>query len=49
MLAVAVLAFLTRKVHLECFKDTKEVNAFVFSTLYCLCLWLSYLYMFSHI
>ena len=32
VLAVAVLATLTRKVHLDCFKDTKQVNAFVFST-----------------
>ena len=49
VLAVAVLAILTRKVHLECFKDTKEVNAFVFSTFYCLCLWLSYLYVFTYL
>ena len=49
VLAVVVLAFLTRKVHLECFKDTKEVSAFVFSTLYCLCLWLSYLYVFTYL
>ena len=49
VLAVAVLAILTRKVHLECFKDTKEVNAFVFSTVLCLCLWLPYLYVFTYL
>ena len=48
VLAVAVLAILTRKVHLESFKDTKEVNAFVFSTVLCLCLWLPYLYVFTY-
>ena len=40
--AVAVLATLTRTVHLDCFKDTKQVNAFVFSTTICLCVWLPY-------
>ena len=49
VLAVAVLAILTRKVHLESFKDTKEVNAFVFSTVLCLCLWLPYLYVFAYL
>ena len=48
VLAVAVLAILIRKVHLESFKDTKEVNAFVFSTVLCLCLWLPYLYVFTY-
>ena len=48
VLAVAVLAILTRKVHLENFKDTKEVNAFVFATVLCLCLWLPYLYAFTY-
>ena len=48
VLAVAVLAVLTRKVHLDSFKDTKEVNAFVFSTVLCLCLWLPYLYVFTY-
>ena len=49
ILAVAVLAVLTRKVHLECFKDTKEVNALIFITVYCVCLWLSYLYVFTYL
>ena len=48
VLAVAVLAILTRKVHLDSFNDTKEVNAFVFSTVLCLCLWLPYLYVFTY-
>ena len=41
-MAVAILATLTRKIHLDCFKDTKEVNAFVFSTVVCLCVWFPY-------
>ena len=49
ILAVTVLAILTRKVHLESFKDTKEVNAFVFSTVLCLCTWLPYLYVFTFV
>ena len=49
VLAVAVFAFLTRKVHIESFKDTKEVNAFVFSTVLCLCLWFPYLYIFVYL
>ena len=44
VLAVVVLALLTRKVHLECFKDTKHVNIFVYSTVLCLCAWIPYLY-----
>ena len=39
---VVVLATLTKRVHLDCFRDTKQVNAFVFSTAACLCIWLSY-------
>ena len=49
VLAVAVIAILTRKVHIDSFKDTKEVNAFVFSTVLCLCLWLPYLYVFVYL
>ena len=49
ILAVTVLSILTRKVHLECFKDTKEVNAFVFSTVLSLCTWLPYLYVFTFV
>ena len=49
VLAVAVFAILTRKVHLDIFKDTKEVNAFVFSTVLCLCLCLPYLYIFTYL
>ena len=48
VLAVAVLATLTRKVHLDCFKDTKQVNAFVFSTVICICIWLPYLLVFAN-
>ena len=44
VLAVVVLAIITRKVHLECFKDTKHVNMFVYSTVLCLCTWIPYLY-----
>ena len=47
ILAVAVLATLTRKIHLDCFKDTKQVNAFVFSTAMCLCIWLPYVIVFG--
>ena len=42
ILAVAVIATLTRKVHLECFRDSKNVNIFVFSTVVCLLIWLPY-------
>ena len=48
VLAVAVLATLTRKIHLDCFKDTKQVNAFVFSTVICVCIWLPYLLVFEY-
>ena len=47
ILAVAVLATLTRKIHLDCFKDTKQVNAFVFSTAMCLCIWFPYVIVFG--
>ena len=47
VVAVAILATLTRKIHLDCFKDTKQVNAFVFSTIMCLCIWLPYVIVFG--
>ena len=49
IVGVGVLAMLTRKVHLECFKDTKHVNMFVFSTIISVCIWLPYLFIFSYI
>ena len=45
---VVVLATITRKVHLDCFRDTKQVNAFVFSTAACLCIWLPYTVVFTN-
>ena len=48
VVAVAILATLTRKIHLDCFKDTKQVNAFVFSTVICVCIWLPYLLVFAN-
>ena len=45
---VVVLATLTKRVHLVCFRDTKQVNAFVFSTAACLCIWLSYAVVFTN-
>ena len=39
VLAVIVFATLTRKVHLDCLKDTKQVNAFVLLTILCLGTW----------
>ena len=45
---VVVLATLTRKVHLDSFRDTKQVNAFVFSTAACLCIWLPYTVVFTN-
>ena len=47
ILAVAVIATLTRKVRLDCFKDSKEVNSFVFLTVLCLLIWLPYTITFS--
>ena len=44
ILAVVILAILTRKVHLDMFKDTKHVSTFVYSTVLCLCTWIPYLY-----
>ena len=42
IIAVAVLATLTRKVQIISFKDSKQVNLFVFSTVVCLCTWFPY-------
>ena len=42
IVAVAFLAVLTRKVHLNNFRDSKQVNLFVFSTVICLCTWFPY-------
>ena len=42
VVAVTFLAILTRKVHLECFRDSKQVNLFVFSTVVCLGTWFPY-------
>ena len=49
ILGVVVLATLTRKVHLDNFKDTKQVNKFVFSTVTCLCVWLPYTVVFTNV
>ena len=46
---VVILATLTRKVHLDSFKDTKQVNKFVFSTVTCLCIWLPYTVVFTNV
>ena len=48
ILGVIVLSTLTRKVHLDCFKDTKEVNLFVLSTVACLFVWLPYTVIFTN-
>ena len=46
---VVVLATLTRNVHLDSFRDTKKVNAFVFSTAISLFIWLPYTVMLTNI
>jgi len=48
IVAVGIVATLTRKIHLNCFKDTKQVNGFVFSTIVCLCFWLPYTLVFTN-
>jgi len=48
ILGVIVLSTLTRKVHLDCFKDTKQVNLFVLSTVACLFVWLPYTAIFTN-
>jgi len=40
--AVTFLAILTRKVQIDSFKDSRQVNLFVFSTVVCLCTWFPY-------
>ena len=42
IVAVTILGILTRKVQMDSFKDSKEVNLFVFSTVLCLCTWFPY-------
>ena len=42
IIAVVFLAILTRKVHLDSFRDSKQVNLFVFSTVGCLGVWFPY-------
>ena len=49
ILGVVVLATLTRKVHLDSFRDTKTVNVFVFSTASSLFLWLPYTVVFTNV
>ena len=49
VLAVAVLATLTRKVHFDYFRDSKQVNTFVFSTVCCVFIWLPYVLFFSYL
>ena len=47
IVAVAIIATLTRKVEIDIFKDSKEVNTFVFSTVVCLCIWIPYTFTFN--
>ena len=49
VLAVAVLATVTRKVHYDYFRDSKQVNMFVFSTVFCVFIWLPYVLAFSYL
>ena len=46
---VVVLATLTRNVHLDSFRDTKTVNAVVFSTASSLFIWLPYTVVFTNV
>ena len=48
IIGVTVLSILTRKVHLDCFRDTKQVNLFVLSTVACLFVWLPYTLLFTN-
>ena len=48
IIGVIVLSTLTRKVHLDCFRDTKQVNLFVLSTVACLFVWLPYTVLFTN-
>ena len=47
IVAVGILATLTRKVKISIFKDSKQVNTFVFLTVISLCIWLPYSLTFS--
>ena len=46
--AVGILATLTRKVEMNIFKDSKEVNMLVFLTIVCLCVWYPYTFTFNN-
>ena len=46
IVAVAILATLTRKVEMNIFKDSKEVNCFVFSTVTFVYVWSPYAFTF---
>ena len=48
IIAVGILATLTRKVEINIFKDSKEVNMLVFLTVVCLCLWFLFSLMFNN-
>ena len=48
ILAVAILATLTRKAEMNIFKDSKEVNSFVFSTVIFLYVWSPYTLTFNN-
>ena len=48
IIAVGILATLTRKVEINIFKDSKEVNMLVFLTVVCLCIWFPFSLMFNN-
>ena len=48
IIGVTVLSILTRKVHLDIFRDTKQVNLFVLSTAACLFVWFPYTVLFTN-
>ena len=47
IIAVGIVATLTRKVEINLFKDSKEVNTLVFSTVVCLCVWFPFSLVFN--
>ena len=49
IVAVTILATLTRKVEVSIFKDSNEVNSFVFSTVACLYVWSPYTFTFNNV
>ena len=49
IIAVGILATLTRNVKFNIFKDSKQVNTFVFLTIVSLCIWLPYSLIFIEI